>query len=306
MGKIIGIDLGTTNSVVSVMEGGDPVVIPTAEGGRLCPSVVGFTKNNERPAVIPGFPRLKLSEDSLLKLEKTKEGLSRVRFREDFEKYFIPFKKECRHPVPIRSVFILETTETREFEAIELKGSNKIAPLILNTYRPHFLEGLRGKTAHFRQCSAVAAQATVIRLARPGTAANGHAATRLAQQFGVFLVPAPVDRERKQLELVVRQHFFEAFGPQTLSHVVEVGAALVCRPDVDRLESEPGDSLARLLDRQTHEMDRRRRQPHLPLFAAWGPLGRSWKCESGQRDACGFEETTSVHIFVHCQAYSFL
>ncbi len=48
MGKIIGIDLGTTNSVVAVMEGGEPVVIPTAEGGRLCPSVVAFTKNNER------------------------------------------------------------------------------------------------------------------------------------------------------------------------------------------------------------------------------------------------------------------
>jgi molecular chaperone DnaK len=48
MGKIIGIDLGTTNSVVAVMEGGDPVVIPTAEGGRLCPSVVAFTKNKER------------------------------------------------------------------------------------------------------------------------------------------------------------------------------------------------------------------------------------------------------------------
>jgi molecular chaperone DnaK len=49
MSKIIGIDLGTTNSVVAIMEGGDPVVIPTAEGGRLCPSVVAFTKNNERP-----------------------------------------------------------------------------------------------------------------------------------------------------------------------------------------------------------------------------------------------------------------
>ncbi len=47
MGKIIGIDLGTTNSVVAVMEGGEPVVIPTAEGGRLCPSVVAFTKNGE-------------------------------------------------------------------------------------------------------------------------------------------------------------------------------------------------------------------------------------------------------------------
>jgi molecular chaperone DnaK len=48
MGKIIGIDLGTTNSVVSVMEGGTATVISTAEGGRLCPSVVAFNKNNER------------------------------------------------------------------------------------------------------------------------------------------------------------------------------------------------------------------------------------------------------------------
>ena len=48
MGKIIGIDLGTTNSVVAVMEGGEPTVITTQEGGRLTPSVVGFTKNGER------------------------------------------------------------------------------------------------------------------------------------------------------------------------------------------------------------------------------------------------------------------
>jgi len=49
MGKIIGIDLGTTNSVVAVMEGGEPVVIPTAEGSRLCPSVVAVNpKTSER------------------------------------------------------------------------------------------------------------------------------------------------------------------------------------------------------------------------------------------------------------------
>src|ERR687885_47865 len=48
MAKIVGIDLGTTNSVVAVMEGGDPVVIPNAEGGRTTPSVVAFTKNGER------------------------------------------------------------------------------------------------------------------------------------------------------------------------------------------------------------------------------------------------------------------
>jgi molecular chaperone DnaK len=48
MGKIIGIDLGTTNSVVSVMEGGEPVVIPNAEGGRTTPSVVAYTQSGER------------------------------------------------------------------------------------------------------------------------------------------------------------------------------------------------------------------------------------------------------------------
>ncbi len=48
MGKIIGIDLGTTNSVAAVMQGGEPVVIPTAEGERLLPSVVAVNKNHER------------------------------------------------------------------------------------------------------------------------------------------------------------------------------------------------------------------------------------------------------------------
>ena len=48
MSKIIGIDLGTTNSVVAVLEGGEPKVIPNKEGGRTTPSVVAFQENGQR------------------------------------------------------------------------------------------------------------------------------------------------------------------------------------------------------------------------------------------------------------------
>ena len=68
--KIIGIDLGTTNSVVAIMEGGDPKVIPNQEGNRLTPSVVAFTDKGDalvgepagRPSPTPRVPSTRSSD----------------------------------------------------------------------------------------------------------------------------------------------------------------------------------------------------------------------------------------------------
>jgi len=90
MGKIIGIDLGTTNSVVSVMEGGSPTVISTAEGSRLLPSVVAFNKNGERLVGISA------KRQAIINPENTVYSIKRFmgrRFDEvESERKMVPFK----------------------------------------------------------------------------------------------------------------------------------------------------------------------------------------------------------------------
>ena len=127
---------------------------------------VSANENGEALA-IPGFPQLKLWADALKKLEEDRKGLNRVRLDQDFEKYFVPFDNAGNSPVPVRSVFVLDTTNTDKFEIDPLKRGDKIDPIINNTYRPRFLEGLGGKKEHFKQCAAVAAKAGVIRIIRP-------------------------------------------------------------------------------------------------------------------------------------------
>ena len=65
MGKVIGIDLGTTNSCVAVMEGKTPRVIENAEGMRTTPSIVAFTDDNERPSQVPRLLTLALAPGAL-------------------------------------------------------------------------------------------------------------------------------------------------------------------------------------------------------------------------------------------------
>ena len=119
------------------------------------------------PAVIPGFPRLKLWADVVKKLDKDKDQLKSVRWTKGLEKYFMPVEPVYETPVPLKTVFMLETTNTDKMEISTLKGGQKIEPLIHNTYRMRFLNGLGGKKDHFRQCAAVAAKANVHRVIRP-------------------------------------------------------------------------------------------------------------------------------------------
>src|SRR5919106_5815427 len=90
MARTVGIDLGTTNSVVAVLEGGEPVVIPNAEGSRTTPSVVAFTKNGER---LVGAPA---KRQAIINPENTVYSIKRFigrRYDEvESERKIVPYK----------------------------------------------------------------------------------------------------------------------------------------------------------------------------------------------------------------------
>ncbi len=133
----------------------------------LADDVCAITADNGHPAVMPGFPRLKLWADCLKKMNADQNTIKIVRWGKDLEKYFLPVEGSPTTPVPIKSVFVLETTNADNMEIITLKGAEKIDPLLDNTYRRRFLEGLGGKKDHFRQCATVAGHAAVYRTVRP-------------------------------------------------------------------------------------------------------------------------------------------
>jgi hypothetical protein len=133
----------------------------------LADDVCAIAIINGKPAVIPGFPRLKLWADVLKKLDKDKDQLKSVRWTQGLDKYFLPVDPLHKNPVPLKSVFVLETTNTDKMEVTVLKGKGKIEPIINNTYRLRFLNGLGGKKDHFRQCAAVAANTYIHKVVRP-------------------------------------------------------------------------------------------------------------------------------------------
>jgi len=90
MGKIVGIDLGTTNSVVAVMEGGDAVVIPNAEGNRTTPSMVAFAKNGERLVGLTAKRQATINPDNTI--FSVKRLIGRDFDETETERKMLPFK----------------------------------------------------------------------------------------------------------------------------------------------------------------------------------------------------------------------
>ncbi|UCG74936.1 MAG: molecular chaperone DnaK [Gemmatimonadota bacterium] len=93
MGKVIGIDLGTTNSVVAVMEGGDPVVIPSAEGSRTTPSVVAYTKDGER--LVGQVAKRQAVTNPVNTVASIKRFMGRKCSEVESERKLVPYKIEC-------------------------------------------------------------------------------------------------------------------------------------------------------------------------------------------------------------------
>ena len=129
MSKIVGIDLGTTNSVVAVMEGGQPTVIPTAEGGRLCPSVVAFNKNGERLVGVPAKRQAILNAEntvySVKRLMGRRNDEHEVEVTKDMVSYNIEAgsQNDARVHVPI----VDETYTPQEISAMILQKLKKDA-----------------------------------------------------------------------------------------------------------------------------------------------------------------------------------
>src|SRR5438552_15915362 len=90
MPKTVGIDLGTTNSVIAVKEGGEPVVIPNSEGSRTTPSVVAFTKSGER--LVGTLPRRQAAVNPENTIYSIKRFMGRKFSELDSERKIVPYQ----------------------------------------------------------------------------------------------------------------------------------------------------------------------------------------------------------------------
>ncbi|MCL7979597.1 MAG: Hsp70 family protein, partial [marine benthic group bacterium] len=127
MSKVIGIDLGTTNSVVSVMEGGDPVVIPNAEGARTTPSVVAFTKDGER--LVGQVAKRQAVTNPVNTVSSIKRFMGRKCSEVEHERQLVPYEIECdgQDRVQVKIPAVDKTFTPPEISAMVLQKMRQTA-----------------------------------------------------------------------------------------------------------------------------------------------------------------------------------
>ncbi len=125
MGKIIGIDLGTTNSCVAVMEGGKPTVIPNAEGHRTTPSIVAFTKNNER--LVGHVAKRQAITNAERTVYSIKRFMGRTGSEVDQERSRVPYKVVGSGGEPVAVEIDGKKYTPPEVSAMVLQAMKKIA-----------------------------------------------------------------------------------------------------------------------------------------------------------------------------------
>ena len=112
MGKIIGIDLGTTNSCVSVMEGGEPTVITSPEGGRTTPSVVAFTKEGDRLVGDPAKRQAVTNPTNTIYSIKRFMGRTPAEIEQD--------TKDVSYKVAVKGKKVLVNANSKEYQPQEI------------------------------------------------------------------------------------------------------------------------------------------------------------------------------------------
>lgn len=119
-------------------------------------------------AAVPGFPRIKLWHDAAARLDIATDGLARI--RPGLEKFSLPLSAAFPPgPLPIRWVYLLHPGNTDTIAVTPVSGMDRFRPLMANTYRRRFMEGMALHAGHLERCGALAGRVHLAHVARPGT-----------------------------------------------------------------------------------------------------------------------------------------
>ncbi len=127
-------------------------------------SVISFS--DDRPFVNPGFPQMKLWNDSIQKLGENPSNLARV--RGEMDKYNLPIKTGFwDSPMPLQKIFIISSSNLGELKVEPIKGIEKFSMLKTHTYRFNFVTGKEMQSTHFKSFEKLSKTVEIYRLTRP-------------------------------------------------------------------------------------------------------------------------------------------